>query len=231
MVISLCPSFGFDLFLLSTLIAAVPRCGRCLAANRWLVSSAYPRVSVAKSVLVTSGQQGKAARLCRPPRSVEQGISHANLCASVFRADGAADGWGTRLLAQQYLKGSAATCSVKHRLAPKVWFAEITLYAMYGMIMTLYIPAVIIYQFHCSWWHLISFSFPLLLICRKLFCSFKSRSLPCSCFYSEHKALHFISINRSRCIPDNEMMAVGAIRGSLPGLLDAEFIESVFNLL
>lgn len=27
------------------------------------------------------------------------------------------------------------------------------------------------------------------------------------------------------------MMAVGAIRRSLPGLLDAEFIESVFNLL
>lgn len=46
----------------------------------------------------------------------------------------------------------------------------------------------------------------------------------CPCFYSEHKALQFISINWSWCIPDNEMMAVGAFRRSLPGLLDAEFI-------
>lgn len=92
--------------------------------------------------------------------------------------------------------------------------------------------AVVIYWFHCRWWQLIFCSFPFLqLVCRKLFCGFQSWSLTNSCFYSKHKALHFTSIYWSWCIPDNEMMAVGAIKMSLPGLLDAEFIESVFNLL
>lgn len=61
-------------------------------------------------------------------------IFPASVCA-----DGVPDGWGTHPLACQHLKGSVATCSVKHRLANKVWFAEITLYGGYSKIMTSYI--------------------------------------------------------------------------------------------